>query len=380
VWRYDSRPACYIAGRDVIRESSETAGYTGESALVRTISLRDTTAYRTGSRGIPGIDGNNRNAHECGFVGDKGTQLCERPRGLCSTLRPASRNPGAYANQFFDGNSSFRAFGLCYKFLGDTVVRIGCEPSFFGLAFLQKALRGDRAFALKFSAKSAVSMAESIDRSAREHLSIRVDGYVPNAEIDTEYAVNVDRVGFLDIRSGEKEEVAIAKNKVRFALPGLKKLFCSFATSIRYLHPACDRPDGDELLIGVPTEDSVIECDTSVNLKPALGSPVELVGISDLCDTANNHLGGQVELGANGRIRQLVEIILAKDVAFPCPFRDTVTGRVGGLNRLFQRFVLFLRRQEFYLCSKFHLGLSIVDSQEYVKYGRREVVGFPFYG
>ena len=333
----------------MVSESSEIALTTGECRLVRTVSFINTTAYRTGSRSVSRVNRDHRHTNQKSFVFDEAPKLVERPGRLCSTLRFSSLSPLAYAGQFFDGNSSLRAFCLFYKSLGYRVVHVGCEALFFAFAILQQSFRGLCALALEFGAKPAVSMSESVDDCTGEYFSVRVNGDVLNAEIDAENCVDVNRFGFFNVAGGKQVEHTIPEDKIRLTLPSLKKLFRSFAARVRYLYPACESPDGDELLLSIPSEDSVVEGNRASRLKCALGSLVEPISLGNFLRTKHGNLGRQSKATLNSGIGQLLELKLSKRTGFPRLFGDVVTSTIGCLKRLLEGIVLFLRRQELYL-------------------------------
>ena len=333
---------------------SVSTGRTKEGTLVRTIGFINTTAHGACSTGIPRVDGDHRNTSKRGFVADKRTQLSERPGGLCSALRFSSLDPRAYAGQFFDGDSSLRALGLCYKFRGNAVVCVASEPGFFSLPVREESLCRLRAFALQAGTKPAVSTAESVYHSPGEDFAVGVHGNTDNAHVYTENAVKVPRFGSFDIAGGKQVENAVHEGEVGLSLSGLKKLFCSFAAGKRYLHATGDRPDRNNLPVGVPAKNAVIKSYSAVSFEGTLAFLVKFVSRGHLFGAQHSDLGGKPEVRPGREIGQLLKPELPERTSIPCLLGDVVTGAVSCFKGFFQSSILFLRRQEFYLSGHLH--------------------------
>lgn len=353
--------------------ASVGAPTTEETILSRTISFVDTTAYRTGSAGVSRIDVDHGNADKSSLVLDKALQLSKGPRMKRGTLRPVSSNPSANVRQLFDGYRPLRAFGLCHDLLGYEVVRVRSEAALLCGSLYEEALCGGSALRLKARSESAVSVAKPVDLPAGVKLPVGVGGDILDAEVHAENTVEVDRISFFNFAGGEEIEDALAVDKITLALLSLHQFVGAFRADIGNLNSSVERGNRSGAQIRPVTEVAQIIRDRAMLGKPALTLLIELIGVGDLGDSPNGHLGRESKPLPHLMVNEFMKVVLSQLSSLPAALRDIVAGGVDSLKRVFQRVRLFSRANQLQLCGQFH-GSMLLRNPRKVKYGKEEAI------
>ena len=144
-------------------------------------------------------------------------------------------------------------------------------------------------------------------------------------------------------------ESAVSENKIGFTLQGLKHFKLLWSGKERDFEPAGHGPDGDDLLIEIPRQDTGIEGYAAVFGKGAFGFFVQLISIGNLGGDPDNNLGRQVKTFPDNVVLSFVDIVLPEHLVLPSKVADKVRGFIGGFKSQFQSVKLFLSRIEFYL-------------------------------
>ena len=124
VWLVYGSPTTDVGRSDDISGRGETARYTGEKGLRRSVMFINTTTYRASSGGISGVNNFDNHPCESTFVGEKLAELVERPRVLLSPLTPPNRDSVSDTAQIFKGDTSSSVFSLCNNPLANCVIDI----------------------------------------------------------------------------------------------------------------------------------------------------------------------------------------------------------------------------------------------------------------
>jgi len=141
------------------------------------------TTARTLTGRIPGIDKDYQDPQHPSLVGNKSSQLVERPAMQIGTRGPSSPNPRADALKVLKDNRPFRALGRFYDLLANDVVYILGEALLLAAAFLQEALGRWGAFRLQFLSQPAVASAQVSDLSAGILPAVAIRGNVDHPKI-----------------------------------------------------------------------------------------------------------------------------------------------------------------------------------------------------
>ena len=292
-----------------------------------------------------------------------------------SSLRFASPYPRADAREFFQGNPAPGAFSLLYDAFADAVVHVGSEATLLARQFLEATLGRFGAFLLQALAQAMMAMADIVDVLGRVYLAIGIGGNIDHAKIDTEEAVNVNRIRRFDFARAKQVELTANQAQVAFAAMTAKELKLSSPANERHLLPTIERPDAHLLRIEFPGQHAAVKGDRAIQSKCALMPAVELVGIGNLGDTTDGHLCTKAELIPDVVIDQAMQGKLAKRFLLPGYLADVVASLIGPGVHFVQGLALFVCWLQLGLRRKFHCVESISQARGLVK-SRKEYGGF----
>src|SRR5258706_3429482 len=139
-----------------------------------------------GARGIPRINEMDRHTRKYCLIDDIGLQLRKGPAMECCALRPSSPHPRANMRQVFQRYRSLRAFGRRNNPFGETVVHILGKAGFLPGQDFEPAAAALRAFLLQLVPESPMPITYLLDRFARMHFSIAINGDIGHTQINTQ--------------------------------------------------------------------------------------------------------------------------------------------------------------------------------------------------
>ncbi len=354
VRRVYSRPASNIARSDRIGWPSEATRYADERSLGFAVLFRAVAALRAGARGISGVNEVDRHTTQLSFVGDKRPKLRECPRVECCALRPSSLHPRANVPEIFQHNRSLRAFGLRNNPFGQTVVDVFGKAALLTGQLPQAATATECAELLQLVPEPPVAVAHVLDRLPRMRLTVAIGRNVPDAQIDTERAVNINRIWRFNLARRKQIPVAAHECQIGFAAPGSEQLALPLTTDERYGLPPVECPDRDQRVGQSKREDAVIVSNRTVAVKGAPHLAIQFVGIRDFGDAAHGQLCGKSELLAHALIGQTVNRKLPKRLRIPCHLTDVVTGSIRRFKRALERIGLRWRGKQLQLYRQPH--------------------------
>lgn len=364
VRRVDSRPATNIDRRDVVRESSVSAGRTGELTLRGTVALINTAALGAGPGGIARVYRNDRNARQLRLVLDKAAQLVERPAMPCRPLVASNSYPLADVRQIFQRNPAPGAFRLGDDALTDRVVGVRGKAALFTGESLEAATGRLRAFLLQFLAKSAMAVTNVFDVRSRVRFAVRVNRDVRHAKVYAKKLAHVRRLRRFNLAGREQVELAAHKAQIRLAALRLEQLPVPLATNEGDTDTTGDGPNGDGVLCNEPPQNPAIVGNRTVRPEGPLGLAVQLVGVNHLADAADHQLRGEAERLFRVVVGEPVEGDTAKDALRPRYITNRVTRGIGRFERLKQRRVLFGSRLQFDLGCELQHVESIAQKRD----------------
>ena len=372
-WPVYGGPGPDIQGRDVVCEASEPARPTEKFGLRFSVGLFDVPARRAFSAGVSRVDEGHRNTRKPGLVRDERMELKERPVRQACPLALPSRYPFANAFEIFEGNTATGALSVRHECLADLVVDVLLIASLFAADLQQLACGRPRALALKVAPAMGGLAAVLFDGSSRVDVPIAIRGNVDDAKVDTKHVRGLDQLGIVDLADGRQVEYAADKEKVGFPLASREQRTLALSAGERHDLTPIDSPDRDAI-VGFEAQDTVVVGESAQQTEGASGLAVELVGVSDFSNAANDNLCGEPGAGSHGVINELVQSILSENVLVPSDRADLVADHVGLFERALQGCVLLLGRLELEIDDESH-GFSLCLDERFVK--NRKDTGIP---
>jgi hypothetical protein len=346
---HDGGPATYVARSVGIGVDNVSTPLTDELALRSPVGLLAMPALRTRLRSVGRIDRYQHDPGKPGLVFQEAAKLPESPLGVPTTLRPFQPFADAESDAFevFEGYAPVRLFRLIDDMLAENVVRDLLEPAFSAGEFLQVALRRPRASLLKFGANALVSLARLFHSFGGVCLTVRVGSDIGHPKVNPEPVLWRARRGFLDFDSGQQIPLATPINEIGLAPTGTEQSTRSLITDERDTLPGFLGHGPDGHLIVVPTQDALIVGDGSQRLEGSLATLVELVGISDLCEQAYDHLRAKAEALFDWVVGRLLEpVLVGERLRVPCNPGGVVAGLVHPAKRRLKSLVLEVGREQ----------------------------------
>ena len=314
----------------------------------------NTTTFRANTGSIARVNQDYQNTTPLGFVANLLLKIVERPAMQHRSLLALNRYPIAYPTQIFEGNNAMSALCNLYELFADTVVHIVGETLFLTRQMFKQSLGSLRSFLLQFCSQTAMAIANTFDVATRMEVPITIYGDIGNTQVNTQYTLNINGFGFLDIANCEQIKCLVDVDQIGFALLSAKQFKLAFGRCEGDGQTACYRPDGNMLRWDAPVQDAVIVGNSTMWLKAALSLFIQFVSIGHFRDTTDNYLCGQIKIYPHSSIDQLMQLELTKCLGIPCLMADVVTSRVRPFQCLKQVSVLVWCGEQFHLCSQFH--------------------------
>ena len=355
VRRIDERPA---SGTDI--PSSVLVGITAkpalptlESSLIGSVAFRGMSALKALAGRIARIDNDDRHAFPFGFVFDKVSQLRKSPRMENAPHVSPNRGPRANVLKILQYDSPVRVFRERDDLLADSMIRVFAEASLLARKLLQPTFTRFRSFLLQPFSQPFVAMPHAFDVSARVTPSVRICQDVDDAEITAQKIFHLFRVGIVYVAGCRQVKRLLMRNQVGFALLRAKQFLLLLPADKVNLQASAGRPDGNQILFDVPSEQAQIIGNRAVQPKHPFDFRIERIGLRNLGDAAHNALRIQLRKPRSCcLIHQLVKLELRKDLRLPRLFRQPITAAIrfpqGVIERSKRTFASF----ELYFYSK----------------------------
>src|SRR4051812_9434035 len=223
VWAHDFAPAfntarCDVDRRVVVSVPNEATPATLEYRLAAAVLLVDITARVACLRRISGVNFDERHPGAFGFVGQKRTELGERPRVQRGPLGLAKPYPVTGPRQFLDGDTASGAFSLGHDAFRNLMVYVGGEARLFTAAPLQQPPRRTGSLGLQAFPQPHLSFAIRVQSSTGRLLADARGGDVDNSHIDAKEPVGGHfQRGIRYVDGGMQKPLAVAKDQISFA-------------------------------------------------------------------------------------------------------------------------------------------------------------------
>jgi hypothetical protein len=284
------------------------------------------TATITFAGRVSGIGHLDRHAPNSSFVSHERSQLPERPTSQNYPLRLPNLYPVENTAKFFDGDTPTSAFGCRNDLFGYAMVNVTSKTRFFARQFTKTTACRLRLKLLEFGSQSALPMPHGFDRLTAVVLSVRVAGDISNPEVDAKEIIGVSRFGLLNVTRGCQKPVAAMEEKIRFALAGCEQRQLPLSCDKVAFYAPVESAYGNCLLIDMPRQISVVECEATERLKSPLCFLVELICVRDLRCASDGHLGWNSEGLSQFSVREFLERVLGKRLLFPRLIAQPIAG------------------------------------------------------
>ncbi len=367
VWPVDGGPTAYIDRSDGISRSGEPARYAGEKGLRRTVTLIDTTAYRTGVRGVSWVNQFHDHTGEACLVLDKAPELVESPGVLLPPLALANRDPVPDTFEVFKGNAAAGVFGLCNEPLADYVVGIGSKAILFARALLEKSPGCLRAIGLELCAQFGMALSKAVHLATGVGFAVRISGDIDDAKVNTQKAFRVIRMRLRGINNHSQVEGLVSEDKVGLPYDAVDPGLLISTDAHRNQLPAIKGEDRYPVC-SLPGEDPLVVDHGAMGIESLDSGLVPAVDFNDFTHHTYSHLGRKAVVVTKVVVGKTVELYLTGGISLKSKVGDVVTGLIESLHRLEQGLVLLWARSKFHHQCLFHA--SIIDyGYQYIKGG-----------
>lgn len=270
----------------------------------------------TFTTGIARVYDDDRNASQPSFVFNECLELCERPRMQNCTLLTPNRDPGADMSQFFNCDTPASVFSFGNDLLGNYVIGIGCEAILATGKIPEFAACSPCALGLKFGAKSAVSMADTLECVAAIVPTIGVSSDIGNPEVYPEPFIDGLEGWFFHVASNSQIPLSTMVNEIGFSLSGFEQFLLARASHIRNVLTTIQRPDVH--CVFAPAQNTIIVGDRAGEREFPFSLLVQLIRIGNLGEHSDGELRAKSELLAGFVIERLLQCEIGEDFDFPC--------------------------------------------------------------
>ena len=317
------------------------------------VLLVDASATGTGAGCIVGIDDDQRNTTQDGFVGKKLPQLIKGPRMVFAPLGSSDFHRFSNPGQILNGDP----FSLRNRFFHNAfcngVVDDCRKPPFPSTEPFQELSAPPCAFGLNGTAGSLVLLSNGIQRVGRKICPVRECGDVVDSEIHPDKVFHIFNIGIRNFDRLKQIKLSFPCDKIRFSLD-VRKIF-GVMTSERNSETTSDRPNGGlRALVG---KNSTVIGNGSQWPEYVKSLFVRFIGLGDFSETSDEHLGRQNVLSLESVIKSLVQLEVIEYFLFKGKLRDSMTGKIRLFDRFEKNVGLFFRRKKFDLQCQLHKNI-----------------------
>ena len=312
------------------------------------VLLVDTSAFRTGPGGVPGIYDIQINAIHQGLVGQKGAEVIEGPVMQPVSLAFSGRNLVPDAGEILDGNSGLSAFGLGNKVFGDVVVHPRLKTVLPSGQFFQSSFAGLRAFLLETFSPVLIPETLVLDGSSGKDFARGIGGDVDDAEVHPEDADGKFRflLGNVADEVDEPLFVAFGVDGIDLSLPEPQITPLVHPADEGDSHAPGQRPEADPIPLLEGEDPGVVGLGGPLP-EDVDGRPVRPTGIGHFGKTPDDHLRRKGGCIPEDSIFRLVQIELSEGLRLEGEPGQLVAELVAGLKRLEEDLRLLGGRRQF---------------------------------
>ncbi len=343
-----------------VRIGDVAAAWTSKAPAV---SLTNTLAHVTRFAGVARLDYDERDSSEPGLVVKKRTKLEKGPSVVSSSLGLPDSRSLPDAGQLLNSNALILAKRLLDYPLADCMIGDGGESLFSALKPFQELPAPVRAFALNGAPGLEVFVSYLVKLLRAVLSPIGKGSNLVHAKIHANKFFHIFDRFFWNLYCLEEIPFPFFRHQIGLAFDIRQKPFV--VTHKRYLDSTVDSPEGsNHASVG---EDARVVGNSSKGSEGTFALPVELIGVDDLTDATNKHLGGEPRGLLKRVVHKVVDLELVPHFVLPDYFGNIVTRSVGFFQRGKQRLPLLVYWKKLDLEGKFHT-FSIAQTLEEVKY------------
>ncbi len=263
--------------------------------------------------------------------------------------------------EFFKGDPASGALRSIDDVLGDDVVGGGLVSGLFPGDGFELSSGSSRPVALEVASPMLKLPTVLFDSRSAVDLPIAVDGEITDPEIDAQELLNVSFFGRFYVTGTADVKDALDEHQINLTLAVLEQRPLVVATNVVDLESATERPDRDSV-VAHDAKDTVVVGLGGMLTKGPLLAFEDFVGIGNLGNATNSHLGAQVESTSDLVVDELVKIEHFEGLGLPSLSGYPVASLVAGLERCLECGVLFVCGHE----------LDVGYELHSLKYGTKE--------
>lgn len=192
----------------------------------------DATTFRTGARGVAGVNMDDLHAITPRLVRDLLLKVINCPAMQSGSLRLSNRYPVANTTQVFQGDPALSALSLNHDAFADTVVGVPGKSVFLTRQFLESSLGRLGAFLLQLVSASSVAMTYMVDVAGLVRLAVTVHRDIDNTPVYTQKRLHLLGRWFFNLAGRQQVPLALVEPQVRLALLMLQQFFLAASTLI----------------------------------------------------------------------------------------------------------------------------------------------------
>ena len=268
------------------------------------------------------------------FVDQKILKLCKSPIAmLCAVIPASNRSPRTDVGQVFNLDRAIRVFGLENQPLRNKVVGIFLETRLLICHLLQVAFSRLTATLLQRFTQLGIAFAGVFNTITTENIAITGHGDIGHAHVNAQRLIGLPLVRVRNIADSQEKKLfgRFAIDQITLPLSVLQQFSLAYTTAIGDMQTTSYRPDTYCFLLGVPRQNTVIIGIRPVWLETAFALFIQLVGISNFSEHANDHLCRNPCFTPQLVIQRFVQIVGAKQLLLP---RKRTDGSAQSISRL----------------------------------------------
>jgi hypothetical protein len=347
-------PGCDVARPDPIGVRGKTAPSADERRLRAAVRLVNAATFRARSARVARVHNYNRNAGKRRLVGEKQTQLEERPGVQSASLSFSNRYPVANTAEVFHSDTATGVSSFANDLLRKNVVRVRMEVALLRTKLPQMAFGALRPGALESGTKLRDAASQSERALTGMRFAVRVDREVADAEIDAEPAFGVNRTAVGDVDGHVQVELPLAVNEVSLTANTVESTSVVSANGTRDDDTAVEGQQTYAIEAVLETVDPLIVSDGAVFSKVNQLHLVPLVNFADFRDGAHGVLRGETESIAQVAVVELLELQLVGTLQLESALGKPGTGFVHASHRRKQSSFLGRVDEQLHCCDQLH--------------------------
>jgi len=162
---------------------------------------------------------------------------------------------------------------------------------------------------------------------------------------------HIFNIFFWNINGLKKIELTFLVNQISFALYVRK--IVSIVANKRYFNPTTNSPKRNNIIRLVGHYPTVVT-NASKWSKFSFSFLIQLVGISNFCNTTYKDLRRKFECSLVRVVNFVMEFKVIENLLFPSHLRNGIANSIGFLHRIEKQVSLFVSRQKFYFQCQLH--------------------------